>query len=91
MDMGQSVRKERIFINIFWQENNIFFSVREVGGEAEVGEPVAGQAAKGHCPGVSRGLCPLHHGQEARHVRPLQPRPEGQDAQDRLPQAGGQG
>ena len=65
--------------------------MREVGGEAEVGEPVAGQAAEGHCPGVSRGLCPLHHGQEARHVRPLQPRPEGQDAQDRLPQAGGQG
>ena len=61
---------------------------REAGGEAEVGKPVAGEAAEGHSPGVQGGLCPLHHRQEARHVRPLQPGPEGQDEEDRLPQTG---
>ncbi len=64
---------------------------REAGSEAEVGKPSAGQAAQGHSPGMPGGFCPLHHREEACHVRPLQPGPEGQDAADRLPQTGRQG
>ena len=56
-----------------------------------MGQPAAGQAAEGHSSGVSGGLRAVHHRQEARHVRPLQPGPEGQDEEDRLPQTSGQG
>ena len=56
-----------------------------------MGLPPVGEVAEGHRPGMPGGLCAVHHGQEAGHVRPLQPRPEGQDAEDRLPQTSRQG
>lgn len=70
---------------------NFAFPGRETGGEAKMGLSPPGKAAQGHRAGMSRGLCPLHHGEEARHVRPLKPRPEGQDEEDRLSPTGGQG
>jgi len=61
----------------------------EGGHEAEVGVAIAGEAAQGHRAGLPRGLRALHHVRAAaRRVRPLQPRPEGQDAPHRLPPTG---
>ena len=62
-----------------------FFLIgREAGGEAEMGFQTPGKAAKRHRSRVPRGLCPLNHRQETRHVCPFQPRSKGKDAQNRL-------
>ena len=50
-----------------------------------------GQTSQGHRPGMPRGLCPIHHGEEAGHVRALKPRPEGEDEENRLSPPGRQG
>lgn len=56
-----------------------------------MGVQTVGEVEERHYARVSRGLCALHHGQETCHVRPLQPRPEGKDATDRLSSSSGQG
>ena len=70
---------------------SLFTAGGEARGEAKVGVPTARQAAKRHCSRLSRRFRALRHGQEAGHVRPLQPRSEGQDAEDRLSPASRQG
>ena len=50
-----------------------------------------GKAAERYRSRVSRGLCPLHHRQEAGHVCPVKPRSKGKNAQNRLSQTSGQG
>ena len=49
-----------------------------------MGVAAAGQAAQRHNARVPGGLCAVHHGQEARNVRPLESRSKGQDAPNRL-------
>lgn len=56
-----------------------------------MGVQAAGKVEKGHHARVQRGLRAEHHGEEARHVRPEQSRPEGQDATNRLLATGRQG
>ena len=63
----------------------------EAGGEAEVGEPAAGQAAEGYCSGMSRGFRSVHHGQETCNVRSLQSRPKRKNEKNRLSQTSRQG
>lgn len=53
-----------------------------------MGIAITGEAAQGHHTGLSRGLRAQHHRQAAGGVRAVQPRPEGEDAQDRLLEAG---
>ena len=56
-----------------------------------MGEQITWEAPQRHCPGVSGGLRVVNNREEARDVCRLQPRPEGQDAEDRLPQTSRQG
>ena len=51
-------------------------------GETEVGVAAAGQAEERHRSGVQGGLCPVHHGQEAGHVRAVQSGSEGKDEEN---------
>lgn len=53
-----------------------------------MGISVTGQTPEGYHAGLPRRLRAQHHGQEASRVRALQPRPEGEDEEDRLPKAG---
>lgn len=53
-----------------------------------MGVPVARQATEGHNPGLSGGLRAQHHRQETCRVCAVESRPEGQDAEDRLLEAG---
>lgn len=53
-----------------------------------MGVAAAGETPQGHHAGLSRGLRAQHHGEEARRLRALQPRPEGEDEEDRLLAAG---
>ena len=43
----------------------------EAGGEAEMGFQTPRKAEKRHRSRVQRGLCPLNHRQETRHVCPI--------------------
>ena len=63
---------------------------REARGQTEVGVPPPGQTAQGHPARVQGGLCADGDGEEAAVLRAVQPRPEGQDEEDRLPAPGGQ-
>ncbi|XP_061540831.1 serine/arginine repetitive matrix protein 1 isoform X7 [Phycodurus eques] len=63
----------------------------ELLGEAEVGESPSGQTAQGHPTGMPRRLRHVRHGQEGGLLRPVQSRPEREDATHRLPPTGGQG
>lgn len=54
------------------------------GEQAEVGWPITWETAEGHPAALPGQLRPVRHGQAARSLRALQPRPEGQDAEDRL-------
>ena len=71
--------------------SSLVFTGGEARSQAEVGFQAAGQAEERHRPGVSGGLCPLRHGEEARHVCPVQPRSKGKDEEDRLSKTSGQG
>lgn len=53
-----------------------------------MGVAVAREAAQRHNAGLPGRLRAQHHGQAAGGLRVVQPRPEGQDAQDRLLEAG---
>ena len=64
----------------------VFLSVlgRETGSQTEVGLQTVGQVAQGHCPRVSRRLCPVSDGQEAGSLCPFQSRSERENAKNRL-------
>lgn len=62
--------------HFFWEFTySVFLSFPggEARSKAEVGIKTAGKVEEGHCPGMQGGFCPLHHWQEAGHVRPIQP------------------
>lgn len=70
---------------------SVIVAERESGGETEVGVAAAREAAERHHPGMPRRFRAQHHWKEARHVRAVQPRPEGKDATHRLLTPGRQG
>lgn len=87
-----------MFINMYheWYSsckhicNRIFkiISERESRSETKMGVTSAGQAAQGYHARLSRRFRAQHHWQATSGLRPVQPGPEGQNEEDRLPPAG---
>lgn len=53
-----------------------------------MGITAARQTAQGHNARLQRGFCAKHHRKKASRLRTVQPGPEGEDEEDRLPKAG---
>lgn len=70
-----------------WKTNNnqlLTIPERKSRSKTKMGVKTSGQAPERHHSGLQRGLRPQHHGKEARRVRALESRSEGQDEEDRL-------
>ena len=56
-----------------------------------MGQQTARQTKKRHCSGVQGRLCTFNHREKAGNVCLVKPGPEGEDEENRLSAAGGQG